>query len=77
MSNYHIGAMLSRMWQYGLSGLVIGFIIGMVVNSWLLRGIPRDKMISDKKIRMRYGLLNWGIALFGMVIALAIGQTNL
>lgn len=56
----------------GLIGFVLGFVFGMAVNAYLLRGIPRDEMRRNKDLRMKYGLLNWGLALLGLVIGLAL-----
>lgn len=56
----------------GFSGFAAGFIFGMAVNAFLLRGTPREKWMTDKTIRLRLGLLNWGFAVLGMVIALAV-----
>ena len=60
------------MFWYGVIGFLVGFIVGLAVNMWLLKGVPHDQRLNDPKIRTRYGLLNWAIALFGMMIALAI-----
>ena len=60
---------------YGLSGFIIGFLVGMIANAYLLRGVPREKL-KDKEISNRYGLLNWGIAIIGMMIGLAIEHTK-
>lgn len=56
----------------GLTGFIVGFIAGMIVNAYLLRGVSRETYINNKDMRLKYGALNWGIALFGMVIALAV-----
>ena len=60
------------MFVYGFSGLVIGFIIGVMVNVWLLRGVPHAERLSNRRMRRNYGLLNWAIALFGMIIGMAL-----
>ncbi|MDB5477800.1 MAG: hypothetical protein JWM96_295 [Alphaproteobacteria bacterium] len=65
------------MWIYGLSGFIIGFLAGMLANAYLLREVPREKYLNDKKLRTRYGLMNWGIALLGLIIGLAIGETRI
>jgi len=66
------GAIITLMNMYGLSGFIIGFLLGMLANLYLLRGISREKYLKDKSLRMRFGLLNWGFALLGMAIGLAI-----
>ena len=60
------------MFLYGLIGLVLGFVAGMAINAYLLQGTPREAYLRDKKLRMRYGLLNWAIAFLGLAIALAM-----
>ncbi len=66
----------TAMWLFGISGLVVGFIIGMMLNSYLLRDVPKEKFTNDRSIRLRYGLLNWGVALLFMALMLMIGQTK-
>lgn len=60
------------MWLQGLTGFIIGFIIGMVVNAILLRQVPKSEYMTNKNLRMRYGGLNWFIAILGMIIALKL-----
>ena len=55
---------------------MIGFVLGMIANGYLLKGISRDKYINDKSLRLRYGLLNWGVALLGLGLGLAFEQTK-
>lgn len=61
---------------YGFTGFVIGFVLGLIANAQLLKGIPKERYIKDKSLRTRYGLLNWGIALLGMAIGMAIWQAK-
>lgn len=60
------------MFVYGLTGLGLGFIAGMCVNAYLLRGTPRTEYLNDKSKRMKYGALNWLVAFLGLAIALAV-----
>jgi hypothetical protein len=62
------------MWIYGLTGFAIGFVLGMITNAYFLRNVPKAKYITDKSMRLRYGLLNWVIALLGFVAGVAIGH---
>lgn len=62
------------MWNYGLAGLVIGFVLGMVVNAILLRNTPKADYLKNKDLRTRYGLLNWAIVLAGMAIGLYLSR---
>lgn len=54
----------------GILGLVIGFIVGLIVNAILLRRIPKTEYLTNKNLRIKYGALNWGFALLGLVIGL-------
>ncbi len=56
----------------GLIGFVLGFLGGMAVNAYLLRGMPREEMRRNKDLRLKYGALNWGLALLGLLIGLAL-----
>lgn len=58
--------------MYGLIGFIMGFVAGMLANAYLLRGIPRAELRNNKKLRTRFGLLNWGMALLGLIIGLAL-----
>lgn len=55
-------------------GFIVGFIVGMAVNAYLLRGVPRATFLKNKDMRLRYGALNWAIAVFGAIIAAAVTQ---
>ena len=57
---------------YAVAGFVIGFVLGMILNAYLLRNVPRDNYMKDSSLRMRYGLLNWAIAIIGMMIGLSV-----
>lgn len=63
--------------MYALYGFIIGFALGMLVNAYLLRGTPRTEFVNNKKLRTRYGMLNWGIAIFGLIIGLALKETGI
>lgn len=60
----------------GLGGFVFGFVLGMALNGYLLRDIPPEAYTKDKSIRIKYGLLNWSIAIIFMILMLFIGQLN-
>ena len=62
------------MWIYGVLGFLIGFIAGMAANFYLLKDVSRENLRNDKKLRNRYGALNWGMAFLGMLIALTIAR---
>lgn len=64
------------MWLYGIGGLVFGFIIGMALNAYLLQDVPKEKYTKDRGLRLKYGLLNWIIAILFMFIMIAIAKTK-
>lgn len=47
---------------FGTLGFIAGFILGQMVLAYLLRGVSRDRLLEDKSLRWKYGLLNWVIA---------------
>lgn len=61
---------------YGFIGLGIGFVAGLLVNAYLLQDVSKERYLKDKNMRLKYGALNWGIALLGLVMGLAIGETR-
>lgn len=60
----------------GLGGFIFGFVMGLILNSYLLRNVPPENYTKDKSIRIKYGLLNWSIAIIFMILMLLIGQNN-
>ena len=58
----------------GIAGFFIGFMIGQLVLSKLLAGKSRDELLSDKSLRLKYGLINWGFALIGAYGAIELYQ---
>lgn len=58
--------------MYGFFGLIIGFLAGMIVNSFLLKGISSEEMRKNKDLRLKYGTLNWVLALIGMLAGIAL-----
>lgn len=60
----------------GFIGLVCGFIFGMGVNAYLLQGMPREQLRTNRNLRMRYGALNWGLAVLGGLIAIVISENR-
>ncbi len=44
-------------------GLIAGFVIGQTIIYFLLSDTPADVIKNDKDLKIKYGLLNWMIAL--------------
>ena len=57
---------------YAALGFAIGFGFGQMLLFSLLRGVSREKMLKDKNIQYKYGLLNWLIAILGALAAVAL-----
>ncbi|MCB1681161.1 MAG: hypothetical protein H6858_06770 [Rhodospirillales bacterium] len=49
----------------GVVGFVGGFFLGQMVLYFMLRNVPREKLLNDPTIKWKYGILNWVIAVFG------------
>lgn len=61
---------------HALGGFVFGFILGMFLNSHLLRDVPKEKLTTDRSIRLKYGALNWMIAFAFMALMIWAGKIN-
>lgn len=46
-----------------VSGLIFGFVIGQSMIYFLLSDTPADVIKNDKDLKIKYGLLNWVIAI--------------
>lgn len=57
-----------------VTGFIIGFSFGQLLLFFLLRGVSREKMLEDKYIQLKYGTINWIVALFGAYAGVAIYQ---
>lgn len=47
----------------GTTGFICGFFLGQLLLLRLLRGVDNERLLSDKGLRWRYGILNWAVAL--------------
>ncbi len=60
----------------GIIGFVFGFLMGQALLLRLLRQYDRAQILKmmeeDRGARIKYGLLNWGIATAGMYVAIFI-----
>ena len=52
---------------YMLIGFILGFMLGAVGSSLLVRNTKRERLESSALVRMKFGALNWGVA---VVVAL-------
>lgn len=49
---------------FGLVGFVFAFSVGLGLINVILRGKTKEQL-QEKNIRMKYGLLVWGLAILG------------
>lgn len=52
---------------YSFIGFVIGMVAGGMLNRHLLRNVPKSEWLNNRDIKMKYGGLNWLIAILGAV----------
>ncbi len=55
-------------WVVGIVGFIGGFFAGQMVLAYMLRNrSKRDvlELMKDKHERLKYGMINWGIAAAG------------
>jgi ABC-type antimicrobial peptide transport system permease subunit len=50
---------------FGILGFILGFIFGQMLIFFLLRHRSREDLLTDKGLKWKYGLLNWGFAAAG------------
>lgn len=43
-------------------GLIAGFVLALHIVGYLLRDRPREDLLTDRGLRMTYGLLAWALA---------------
>jgi hypothetical protein len=49
----------------GVIGFIGGFLFGQMVLYFLLRHKSREDLLNDKHLKLKFGLLNWGMAILG------------
>ncbi len=49
----------------GVIGFFGGFVLGLMLLSFLLRNVDSETLLNDKYIKWKYGILNWIIAALG------------
>lgn len=55
----------------GILGLFGGFAFGLMLLSFLLRGVDNEKLLNDKYIKWKYGILCWLMAILGSYSAVS------
>lgn len=68
---------MTMIYVYGILGFVIGFAFGQMLLSFLLRGVSKEDMLNDKHIQLKYGLMNWGLAILSCYGAIELYQRYL
>lgn len=53
---------------FGISGFVIGFMVGLLVIHFLLRHKSKRELLEDDSLKWKFGLLNWGLAILGCYV---------
>jgi hypothetical protein len=56
---------IGMVYAVGVAGFIGGFLFGQMVLYFLLRHRSREELLQDKHLKLKYGILNWGIAAFG------------
>ncbi len=59
-------------WLAGFVGLLSGFAAGQVILMRLLKDKTRHELLTDKDLRLKYGLFNWLIAAGTCMIAIGL-----
>ena len=55
----------SMVYGIGILGFIGGFLFGQMVLYFLLRHKTREELLNDRYLKLKYGLLNWGMAALG------------
>ncbi|MCM2343166.1 MAG: hypothetical protein NDJ24_01235 [Alphaproteobacteria bacterium] len=53
-------------------GFIAGFALALQIVGYLLRDRPRDELLTNRGLRMTYGLLAWAIAALTSYCAIAV-----
>ena len=49
----------------GIIGALGGFIMGQMILYFLLRHKSNEELLTDKSLKLKFGLLNWACAALG------------
>ena len=58
-------------WIVGIVGFIAGFGAGQLMLLRMLKDKTREELLSDKSLKMRYGMFNWLVAIGTCLCALA------
>ena len=53
----------------GFIGFILGFVAGQAILYFMLRNVSTEDLVEDKSLRLKYGLINWGVAIGGAYYA--------
>lgn len=62
---------MSPVWA-GILGGFLGMIAGQAIIYWITRDIPRQELLTNRSIKIRYGLMGWAISLLGAGVGLLL-----
>lgn len=49
----------------GTIGFIGGFVLGQAILFFILRHKSNEELLNDKHLKLKFGLLNWGLAILG------------
>lgn len=49
----------------GIVGFILGFFAGQALLLVLLKNRSNEELLSNKKLRLKYGIINWASAALG------------
>jgi hypothetical protein len=48
----------------GIVGFVAGFCLAILILNIWLKDVPKEDLLQNRGLQVKYGLLTWGAALF-------------
>lgn len=55
---------------YGIVGFITGFVLGQALLMIWLKGYSNREIMTNRQIKYRYGLFNWGLAVLGAYVGI-------
>jgi len=59
----------------GFIGFILGFAGGLGILYFMLKNVSSEDLIEDKYLKLKYGLLNWGMAIAGACYAVYVYES--